>query len=59
MCWQAEFSKVTAATVNALLIIEGNAGAHSVETLEQACAAAIGVITRHCGGTAEVIALPS
>ena len=62
LCWldvlQAEFSKVTAATVNALLIIEGTA-AHSVETLEQACAAAIGVITRHCGGTAEMVALPS
>ena len=62
LCWldvlQAEFSKVTAATVNALLIIEGTP-AHSVETLEQACAAAIGVITRHCGGTAAVVAMPS
>jgi len=62
LCWldvlQAEFSKVTAATVNALLIVEGTT-AHSAENLQQTIAAAIEMITRHCGGTVEKIASPS
>jgi DNA/RNA-binding domain of Phe-tRNA-synthetase-like protein len=54
---QAEFSKVTAETANALLIIEGTA-AHAPEVLRQAFADAIDLITRHCGGTAEVVTCP-
>ena len=55
---QADFSKVTAETVNALLIIEGTA-AHVPEVLRQACADVIDLVTRYCGGTAEVIAFPN
>jgi DNA/RNA-binding domain of Phe-tRNA-synthetase-like protein len=54
---QAEFSKVTHATANALLIVEGTA-THDPQTLRGAVAAAAGAVTRHCGGTAEVVALP-
>jgi DNA/RNA-binding domain of Phe-tRNA-synthetase-like protein len=54
---QAEFSKVTAGTVNVLLIVEGTA-THPGETLRQAVADVIKAVTRYCGGTAEVIALP-
>jgi len=54
---QADFSKVTHATRNALLIIEGTAE-HAVEVLQAAFADAIEIITRHCGGTAEVVAVP-
>src|SRR5262249_32549716 len=54
---QAEFSKVTADTVNALLIVEGTA-AHAPEVLQRAFAEAVELVTRHCGGTAEVVALP-
>jgi DNA/RNA-binding domain of Phe-tRNA-synthetase-like protein len=54
---QAEFSKVTAATVNALLIIEGTT-AHPPDVLRQAFAEAIELVTRHCGGSAEIVALP-
>ena len=61
LCWldvlQAEFSKVNPATVDALLIVEGTT-AHSAENLQQAMAAAIEMITRHCSGTAEVVASP-
>jgi DNA/RNA-binding domain of Phe-tRNA-synthetase-like protein len=52
---QADFSKVTHSTRNALLIIEGTA-AHSEEGLKHAFADAIELVTRHCGGIAEVIA---
>jgi DNA/RNA-binding domain of Phe-tRNA-synthetase-like protein len=55
---QAEFSKVTANTINALLIIEGTA-AHAPEVLRQACIDVIDLVTRYCGGTAEVIAFPN
>lgn len=62
LCWldvlQAEISKVTPATVNALLIIEGTT-AHSTGGLHGTIAAATEMITRHCGGTAEVVASPS
>lgn len=54
---QADFSKVTADTVNALLIIEGTT-AHSADVLRQAFADAIHVVSCHCGGTAEVIHTP-
>jgi DNA/RNA-binding domain of Phe-tRNA-synthetase-like protein len=54
---QAEFSKVTADTVNALLIVEGTA-VHAPEILRHAFADAMDLVTRHCGGTAEVIAFP-
>jgi DNA/RNA-binding domain of Phe-tRNA-synthetase-like protein len=55
---QAEFSKVTADTANALLIIEGTA-AHPPELLRQALAEVLELVPRHCGGTAEVVALPA
>jgi DNA/RNA-binding domain of Phe-tRNA-synthetase-like protein len=54
---QAEFSKVTAATTRALLIIEGTA-AHPPEVLKQTFADAIQIVTRSCGGTADVVAMP-
>jgi DNA/RNA-binding domain of Phe-tRNA-synthetase-like protein len=54
---QADFSKVTHATRNALLIIEGTADRAS-EALQTAFSDAIEIITRHCGGTAEVVAVP-
>jgi DNA/RNA-binding domain of Phe-tRNA-synthetase-like protein len=52
---QAEFSKVTTSTVNALLIIEGTA-THPADHLRRAFDGAAEQVTRHCGGTAEVIA---
>lgn len=52
---QADFSKVTGATGNALLIIEGTT-AHTPEHVEQTAADAIALLTRHCGGTAEIVA---
>lgn len=54
---QAEFSKVTTETRNALLIIEGTV-AHSKTKILQAFDDAIEVVTRHCGGNAEIVALP-
>jgi DNA/RNA-binding domain of Phe-tRNA-synthetase-like protein len=54
---QAEFSKVTAATVNALLIVEGTA-AHDAEALRRGFAEAVTLVTRYCGGTAEVVTMP-
>lgn len=54
---QAEFSKVTPATVHALLIIEGTA-AHPPDALRQAFADAAEWVTRSCGGTAEILAFP-
>jgi DNA/RNA-binding domain of Phe-tRNA-synthetase-like protein len=55
---QADFSKVTAATTSALLIVEGTA-AHDAELLRLGFAEAVELVTRYCGGTAEVVALPS
>ncbi len=52
---QADFSKVTADTADALLIVEGTA-AHAPEALRQAFAEATALVTRYCGGTAEVVA---
>lgn len=54
---QAEFSKVTTETTSVLLIVEGTA-AHPPEVLRQAFADVIETVTRHCGGTAEVVAFP-
>ena len=55
---QADFSKVTADTVNALLIVEGTAE-HSAEALRCGFAEAVELVTRHCGGRAEVVARPT
>jgi DNA/RNA-binding domain of Phe-tRNA-synthetase-like protein len=52
---QAEFSKVTTGTTNALLIVEGTVG-HSPDSLRKAFSDAVELVTRYCGGTAEVIA---
>ena len=52
---QAEFSKVTQRTRNVILIVEGTAE-HAPEVLNRALTEVIGVVTRSCGGTAEVIA---
>ena len=49
---------VTTATANVLLIVEGTA-AHPPEALRQAFADVAALVTRHCGGTAEVVALPA
>jgi DNA/RNA-binding domain of Phe-tRNA-synthetase-like protein len=61
LCWldvlQAEFSKVTPATVNALLIVEGTT-VHSAENLERTLTAAMETITRYCGGAAAEVASP-
>jgi DNA/RNA-binding domain of Phe-tRNA-synthetase-like protein len=54
---QADFSKVTTATVNALLIIEGTAE-HPPDALRRAFDEAVEQIVRHCGGSAEVVARP-
>jgi DNA/RNA-binding domain of Phe-tRNA-synthetase-like protein len=54
---QAEFSKVTAQTRNALLIIEG-ATSHAAALFEQALADVVALMTRHCGGNAAVVARP-
>src|SRR5262249_16958266 len=55
---QADFSKVTADTTNALLIVEGTAD-HSPELLRRAFDEVIEVVVRYCGGTAEVAANPT
>lgn len=54
---QADFSKVTEQTVNALLIIEGT-DAHAPEALKRTFDEAIAGVTRWCGGEAEVVAFP-
>jgi DNA/RNA-binding domain of Phe-tRNA-synthetase-like protein len=53
---QAEFSKVTARTKNALLIIEGTSD-HPAEVLRQAFAEVLDLVKCHCGGAAEIAAL--
>ena len=55
---QADFSKVTVDTVNALLIVEGTT-AHTANVFRRAFAEAVELVTCYCGGTAEVIASPS
>ncbi len=54
---QAEFSKVTVATRNALLIVEGTTS-HTPDVLRRAFADAAERVTHYCGGTAEVVAFP-
>jgi DNA/RNA-binding domain of Phe-tRNA-synthetase-like protein len=54
---QADFSKVTADTVNALLIIEATS-AHSAAAVRKTFTDAVELVLRHCGGTAEVVAFP-
>jgi DNA/RNA-binding domain of Phe-tRNA-synthetase-like protein len=54
---QADFSKVTPETTNVLLIVEGTA-AHADEVFRLAFADVVALVTEHCGGTAEVVALP-
>jgi len=54
---QAEFSKVTADTANALLIVEGTS-LHAPEVLRNAFDSVVDLITRHCGGRAEIITYP-
>jgi len=52
---QADFSKVTEATVNALVIVEGTT-AHGAQLMRQAFADLAEVVTRYCGGAGDVIA---
>ncbi len=54
---QAGFSKVTDATVNALLIVEGTI-AHPAQDLRKAFADVLELVTRYCGGTGEIISFP-
>lgn len=54
---QADFSKVTQATHNVLLIVEGTAQ-HPPAALRRACTDVIEQVTHYCGGTAEIVALP-
>jgi DNA/RNA-binding domain of Phe-tRNA-synthetase-like protein len=54
---QAEFSKVTEATANALLIIEGTT-AHSPQIIREAFDDVIHRVTRYCGGTGEIMSCP-
>ncbi len=51
---QADFSKVTEATANAVLIIEGTEG-HAPEVFRDARAEVVALVTRFCGGTAELV----
>ena len=54
---QAEFSKVTAATTNVLLIIEATT-IHDPVRLRRVFEETEEVVTHHCGGEAEVVAFP-
>jgi DNA/RNA-binding domain of Phe-tRNA-synthetase-like protein len=54
---QAEFSKVTEATANALLIIEGTT-AHSPHVIRKAFNDVIQLVTDSCGGVGEIISFP-
>jgi DNA/RNA-binding domain of Phe-tRNA-synthetase-like protein len=54
---QADFSKVTEATTNALLIVEGTT-THSLRMIKQAISDVIDLVSRYCGGTAEIISFP-
>jgi DNA/RNA-binding domain of Phe-tRNA-synthetase-like protein len=55
---QADFSKVTEGTRNALLIVEGTAE-YATEEMRRAFTEVIEQVTRYCGGAAEVVALPA
>lgn len=54
---QADFSKVTPATRNALLIVEATAS-HPPQVVRETFASALQWMPRFCGGSAEVIARP-
>lgn len=54
---QADFSKVTEATSNALLIIEATAS-HSPAVIRDVFAVALDWLPRMCGGSGEIIACP-
>jgi DNA/RNA-binding domain of Phe-tRNA-synthetase-like protein len=54
---QADFSKVTEATVTALVIVEGTA-THRSDLMRPVFARLTELVTRYCGGTGEVIAWP-
>lgn len=49
---QADFSKVTTATRNALLIVEGTT-AHAAEVMQQALGEAVATIRRYCSESSE------
>jgi DNA/RNA-binding domain of Phe-tRNA-synthetase-like protein len=52
---QAEFSKVTVATGNVLLIVEATT-AHPPAAVRQAFTDVIDLVTRYCGGSAKIVA---
>jgi DNA/RNA-binding domain of Phe-tRNA-synthetase-like protein len=52
---QADFSKVTEATRNVLLIVEGTAE-HTPEVLRRTVEEVMEAVIHYCGGTAEVVA---
>lgn len=54
---QADFSKVTEATVNALVIVEGTC-AHSPHALRAAYEDVMELVHRYCGGIGEIAAFP-
>lgn len=51
---QAEFSKVTPASTNVLLIVEATAQ-HAPSRVRDAFDQVIDIVTRHCGGTAAIV----
>ena len=55
---QADFSKITEDTTGALLIIEATVD-HDKNQLEQAFADTVEAVTSHCGGTGEIVAMPT
>ena len=56
-CLQADHRKITAETNQALLIIEATT-IQQPEELESVFAETIDVVTKHCGGTAEIVCMP-
>jgi DNA/RNA-binding domain of Phe-tRNA-synthetase-like protein len=54
---QADFSKVTESTKNALVIVEGT-DAHSSEIIHRACEDVIQLVTKYCGGAGEIVYFP-
>jgi DNA/RNA-binding domain of Phe-tRNA-synthetase-like protein len=54
---QADFSKVTTGTTSALLIVEGT-HRHEPGVIDRAMHEVMALVTQHCGGTAEIIAIP-
>jgi DNA/RNA-binding domain of Phe-tRNA-synthetase-like protein len=55
---QADFSKVTSATKNVLLIVEGTAD-HDPQVIRRAFTGVMDLVSRYCGGTGEIVSLPS